>query len=127
MRSPRHLRRRPGLGPLWWIPSQSVTLIDQGTRFMGTYQIDANGFIIPQGNAGENLAAASLVAGQPWTATIEPFCPIASPGVDGGQRMKTRQVTNFLAYVIQSSGFHDGPFVFVDAHAHVAPKRHADE
>jgi hypothetical protein len=47
---------------------------------MGTYQIDANGFIIPQNNGGENLLAATLVAGQPWTMTVEPFCPDASPG-----------------------------------------------
>ncbi len=36
---------------LQFIPSQSVTLMDQ-TRMMGTYQIDANGNINPQSNAG---------------------------------------------------------------------------
>jgi hypothetical protein len=72
---------------------------------MGTYTIDANGFIVPQGNGGENLLAASLVAGQPWTSTIEPFCPNAQPGADAGQRMKMRQISYFAAYVAQSTGF----------------------
>jgi hypothetical protein len=31
-----------GKGPLWFIPSQTVTLMDQSTRTLGTYQIDAN-------------------------------------------------------------------------------------
>lgn len=94
-----------GKGPLWWIPNQSVSLMDQVTRSMGTYQIDVNGFIVPQNRGGENLASASLVAGQPWTATAEPFCPNAQPGADAGQRMKLRQISDFVAYVINSTGF----------------------
>ena len=94
-----------GKGPLWFIPSQSVTLIDQGTRMMGTYQIDANGFIVPQGQGGENLAAVSLVAGQPWTMIAEPFCPDAQPGSDVGQRMNLRYIARLTAYVINSTGF----------------------
>jgi hypothetical protein len=109
-----------GKGPLWWIPSQPVSLMDQVTRSMGTYQIDANGFIVPQNNAGEDLTAASLVAGQPWTSTIEPFCPNAPPGSDAGQRMKMRQVTNFLAYVIHSTGFIMGG-LFSSAHTRTSP------
>jgi hypothetical protein len=42
-------------------------MMDQTNRMMGTYTIDANGNIIPQNNAGENLLAATLVAGQKWT------------------------------------------------------------
>jgi hypothetical protein len=94
-----------GKGPLWWTPSQSVSLIDQGTRSMGTYSVDANGFITPQGNAGENLGAAYLIAGQPWTATMEPFAPAAPPGPDAGQRMKMRQISLFAAYIVHSTGF----------------------
>lgn len=94
-----------GKGPLWWIPSQTVSLMDQGTRSMGTYDIDANGFIVPQNNGGENLALASLVAGQPWTTVIEPFAPDAQSGVDLGQRMKRRQISLLAAYVINSTGF----------------------
>lgn len=94
-----------GQGPLWWIPSQTVSLMDQGTRAMGTYQIDASGFIVPQGNGGENLAALSLVAGQQWTATMEPFAPNAPAGTDAGQRMKLRQISYIAAYVVHSTGF----------------------
>jgi hypothetical protein len=94
-----------GKGPLWFIPSQSVILMDQNTRPMGTYQVDANGNIIPQFNGGENLSIASLVAGQPWTMTAEPFCPDASPGGDVGQRMFRRRISRFAAYVVNSTGF----------------------
>jgi hypothetical protein len=94
-----------GKGPLWWIPSQTVSLMDQVTRSMGTYQIDANGFIIPQFSGGENLSIASLVSGQPWTAIIEPFCPDASPGADVHQRMFKRRISRFACYVVHSTGF----------------------
>ena len=94
-----------GKGPLWWIPSQTVSLMDQVTRSMGTYQIDANGFIVAQFNGGENLSIASLVAGQPWTATVEPFAADANPGPDVGQRMRRRRITKFAAYVVHSTGF----------------------
>jgi len=109
-----------GKGPLWWIPAQTVSLMDQVTRSMGTYQIDVNGFIVPQGIAGEDLTAVSLVAGQPWTSTVEPFCPNAQPGADAGQRMKMRQVTNFLAYVVHSTGFLLG-HLFSAAHTRTSP------
>ena len=94
-----------GLGPLWFYAGQTVSLMDQGTRSMGNYQVDANGNIVPQGNAGENLLAATLVAGQTWSGTIEPFAPDAQSGTDVGQRMKMRQITLFAAYVIHSTGF----------------------
>jgi hypothetical protein len=94
-----------GKGPLWFIPGQTVTLMDQITRMMGTYQIDGNGNIIPQGVGGENLAIASLVAGQPWTMITEPFAQDAAPGVDQHQRMLVRRISYFTAYVIHSTGF----------------------
>jgi hypothetical protein len=95
-----------GKGPLWFIPSQSVTLMDQVTRAMGTYQIDANGFIIPQFNGGENLAIASLVAGQPWTMTVEPFVADApAEGRSMSQRMFKRRVSRMAVYVSNSTGF----------------------
>ena len=94
-----------GKGPLWFIPSQTVNLMDQSTRSMGTYQIDANGFIVPQNNGGEDLTASSLVAGQQWTMITEPFCPDTNPGQDVGQRMFRRRVSRFAAYVVNSTGF----------------------
>ena len=95
-----------GKGPLWFIAGATVVLMDQVTRMMGTYDIDANGFIIPQNNGGEDLTAPSLVAGQQWTMTVEPFTPAAQSGVDVGQRMKLRQISNFAAYVMNSTGFY---------------------
>lgn len=97
-----------GKGPLYAFPGPgaTVTLLDQGYRMMGTYTTDANGNIIPQNNGGENLLAATLVAGQPWTATFEPFVPDAPPGgQDVHQRMMPRRVARFAVYVSQSTGF----------------------
>ena len=94
-----------GKGPFWWLPGGSVDLMDQVTRWMGTYQIDADGNIIPQFKGGENLLAASLVGGQAFTATVEPFCPDAPAGQDVGQRMKKREISQFAAYVIHQTGF----------------------
>ncbi len=95
-----------GKGPLYLLyAGQSVTLIDQVTRMMGTYQVDANGNIVPQNRGGEDLTVASLVAGQPWTLTVEPFAPDADPGKSVGQRMFKRRVARFAAYVSHSSGF----------------------
>ncbi len=95
-----------GKGPLWWLAGGTVDLMDQATRMMGTYTIDADGNIIPQNNGGENLLAATLVAGQPWTAILEPFAPDATtPGQSVGQRLKKRRVSWFAVYVIQSTGF----------------------
>lgn len=110
-----------GKGPLWWIPARSVSLIDQSTRSMGTYQIDGNGFIIPQSVGGEDLTRLDLVAGQPWTSTVEPFCPNTQPGTDvGKQRMKRRQVAEFAAYVIHSSGFMLG-YLYSGIHTRDSP------
>jgi len=96
-----------GKGPLFVFPGPgaTVTLMDQTNRMMGTYTVDANGNIIPQGNAGEDLTTASLVAGQPWIATLEPFVPDASPGQNVHQRMFKRRVSRMAVYVSQSSGF----------------------
>jgi hypothetical protein len=94
-----------GKGPLFAFAGGSVTLMDQVTRMMGTYFIDANGNIIPQNNGGENLAAASLVAGQPWTGILEPFVPDAQPGQAVGQRMFKRRVSRMAAAVGNSTGF----------------------
>jgi hypothetical protein len=94
-----------GKGPFWWLPLGSVDLMDQGTRMMGTYQIDANGFIIPQFNAGEDLTAVTLIGGQTWTATLEPWIPIAPSGQDVGQRMAPRRVARFEVYFMNSTGF----------------------
>jgi hypothetical protein len=102
---PTALAKPAGKGPLWWLPGQSVDLMDQGTRMMGTYDIDANGNIIPQNNAGEDLTVATLVAGKAWTATLEPFVPAVQPGQDQLQRMRKRRITRAEIYVENSTGF----------------------
>jgi len=96
-----------GKGPLYIFPGPgaSVFLIDLGTRFMGTYQVDGNGFLIPQGIAGENLASAQLVAGQAWTATFEPWAPDAPPGQSQHQRLLKRRVSYLAVRVSNSTGF----------------------
>jgi hypothetical protein len=96
-----------GKGPLYSFPgpNSTVFLIDLGTRFMGTYSVDANGWIVPQDQGGENLASAQLVAGQPWTAAYEPF--IAHPGAGQDEQQGTRRVKIARAAISvqNSSGF----------------------
>jgi len=93
-----------GTGPLWFIASGSVDVMDGG-RMMGTYQVDATGHLVPQNNAGENFLSATLTVGQAWTATLEPFIPAVQPGQDVNQRMRKRRVARFETYVQNSSGF----------------------
>lgn len=92
-------------GPLWWLAGGTVEVMDQSTRQMGTYTVDANGFLIPQFVGGEDLTSLTLVVGQKWTATFEPFVPIAPPGQDVGQRLAPRRVARIEVYVKDSTGF----------------------
>ncbi len=94
-----------GKGPLWFIPGQSVDLMDQGTRMMGTYQVDNNGNLVPQNRGGEDLSAHTLIAGKAWTATVEPFVPAVQPGDDRLQRMRKRRICRAEIYVKDSTGF----------------------
>jgi len=96
-----------GKGPLYVFPGpgSTVFLIDLGTRFMGTYSVDANGFLIPQLIAGENLSSAQLVAGQAWTATLEPFTPEAQPGQSVHQRMMKRRISRMAIYTSNATGY----------------------
>lgn len=94
-----------GKGPLWWLANGTVTTMDLGTRQLDTYNVDGNGYLIPQNIGGENLASAQLVVGQPWTAIAEPFCPGAPAGQDLKQRLMERAVTTFAVYVKNCTGF----------------------
>jgi hypothetical protein len=96
-----------GKGPLWWLAGGTVDLMDGplGTRMMGTYVIDANGFLVPQNNGGEDFTSVNLVVGQAWTATLEPFCPPSPAGDDKEQRMKKRRIKRAQVNVANSSGF----------------------
>jgi hypothetical protein len=115
-----------GKGPMWWMPGASVDLVDFSTlRPQGTYQIDANGFIIPQFTGGEDLTLNGLIAGQTWTATYEPFIPQASPGPDSQQRMRRRKIVKAVVSVLNCSGFSFGarriPAYFVGDDSTKAP------
>lgn len=96
-----------GKGPLFEFPgpNSTVYLIDLGTRFMGIYNVDPNGWIIPQNQDGENLASTQLVAGQPWTAVFEPFIPDAGSGQDARQRTRRRKIVRAAVTVENSTGF----------------------
>lgn len=92
-----------GSGPLWWLASGSVDLMD-GALPLGTYLIDASGFLIPN-MPGEDLSSATLSAGQPWTSTLEPFVPNAEPGQDQKQRTRRRRIPRVAVTVERSTGF----------------------
>lgn len=94
-----------GKGPLFWIAGGTCTVLDLGTRQMGLYNIDANGFLIPQNFGGEDLTSAQLMVGQAWTATLEPFIPSPAAGQDVMQRFMKRQITQAAAYFRNSTGF----------------------
>lgn len=123
-----------GKGPLYNFPgpNSTVFLIDQGTRFMGVYNVDANGNLIPQFIDGENLLSAQLIAGQPWTAVFEPFIPHAQPGADQQQRTRKRKIAKGLVSFENSTGFVFGtrrvPAYFVgDDPTQPAPLREGSE
>src|SRR5215469_2801171 len=96
-----------GKGPLYVYPgpNSTVVLIDLGTLFLGTYHVDANGFLIAQGTPGENLSSIQLVAGQSWTAALEPFMPEAPPGQSAHQRMMKRRVSRMAVYRSNGTGY----------------------
>lgn len=94
-----------GKGPLWWIARGACTVLDQGTRQMGLYQIDANGFLVPQNFGGENLASAQLMVGQLFVPLMEPFIPSPGAGQDTMQRFMKRQITQAAVYFRNSTGF----------------------
>jgi hypothetical protein len=94
-----------GKGPLFRFPgpNSTVFLIDAGP--MGIYNVDANGFIIPQFIGGENLASPNLVAGQSWSAALELWMPGATPGQSVRQRTLKRRVSHMAVDVSNSTGF----------------------
>lgn len=90
-------------GPLWWLLGGSVDLMD-GIMPKGTYQVDGVGNIIPN-NPGEDLSSPTLLAGQSWVSTLEPFPTNSDAGADQHQRMRRRRILRIAATVEQSTGF----------------------
>ena len=102
--APASLAPPGGMGPLWFLANGMADVVDGG-RMMGTYQVNAHGFLIPQFNDGENLASPTLTIGQAWTAAFEPFVPAVQPGQDIGQRLRKRRIARWTIYVKDSTGF----------------------
>lgn len=100
---PTAIAPTPGLGPLWWLPSSSVDLMD-GVKPLGTYATDASGNIVPN-NPGEDLSSATLVAGMPYRMVFEPFLPNQEPGESRQQRLRRRRVSKAMMSVKNSTGF----------------------
>lgn len=94
-----------GTGPLWFIANGTCTVMDRGTRQLGLYNVDANGFLIPQFIDGENLTSPQLIVGQAWTATLEPWLAGAEPGTDLEQRMTERGINKVILAFENSTGF----------------------
>jgi hypothetical protein len=96
-----------GKGPLYNFPgpNSSVFLFDLGLRYLGVYQVDGNGSIIPQNQGGENLASAQLVAGQPWNAVYEPFIQHPPAGEDRKQGTRRIKIVRTSISVQNSTGF----------------------
>lgn len=92
-------------GPLWWLPNVNINLMDQTYRYMGSYFVNSAGNILPQNLPGENLQAATLVAGQKWTSTLEPWVPPVAGGQDHNQRMYPRRIGRVQVHVQRSTGF----------------------
>lgn len=96
-----------GKGPLYVFPGpgSTVSLFNNGTPFFqGTYQVDANGFIIPQFIANENLSSPNLIAGLGWSATFEPWAPDAPPGQGNRQRLLRRRISHMAVRATQQNG-----------------------
>ena len=95
-----------GKGPLFFYPGPNSTVfLFDGSRPMGMYNVDGNGFIIPQFIGGENLASPNLVAGQTWIANLELWMPGATPGQSVRQRTLRRRVSHMAVDVSNSTGF----------------------
>jgi hypothetical protein len=96
-----------GKGPLYVYPGpfSTVFVIDLGTRFMGLYSVDGNGFLVPQNLGGENLTSPQLMAGRTWTAILEPFTPEAQPGQSVHQRMMKRRISRMAVYTSNATGY----------------------
>lgn len=97
-----------GKGPLWWLPTATVDLMD-GLLPLGPHTTDANGFLIPL-FPGEDLTSATLRAGFMWTGVWEPFVLTSQASQGADERMKKRRISRLQAYVMFSSGFRFAKF-----------------
>ncbi len=94
-----------GAGPLWMWSGLSVDLVDQG-RDLGERAVDATGHLVTL--LGDDFSSATIVAGQGWTSTFEPFIPHVAEGRDLGQTQTRRRLVTAAVAVEHSVGFEWG-------------------
>lgn len=99
---PAGMAPAPGKGPLWWLPGLVADLMD-GTKPLGSHNVDADGFIIPL--EGEDLTSATLTGGLAWTQVLEPFVPHVAGGQDVHQRVTKRRIARAAASIQHATGF----------------------
>lgn len=97
-----HAAPNGGTGPMWWLAGGQAMVMD-GVQNYALHNIDASGNIEPID--AEDLSSATMVAGLPWSATLEPFIPQVAGGSDQGQRIRRRRIAKAVVSVQNSSGF----------------------
>jgi hypothetical protein len=91
-----------GQGPLWFWAGMTVDLNDQG-RDLGNRAVDSTGHIVTLLN--DDFSSATIMAGQGFVATFEPWVPDVQEGADLGQTQRRRKLTSAAVAVEHSSGF----------------------
>lgn len=99
---PTQLAPGVGQGPLWWLASSEVHLLD-GRRYLGMRQVDEDGNIVAE--EGEDLSGADIVAGLNAEAVLEPFIHHAPEGQSARQSMRRRKIKRISVVVQNSLGF----------------------
>jgi hypothetical protein len=93
---------KAGKGPCWPSASGTVTLMD-GLLDMGEREVDADGNIVLI--SGDDLSSPTLVAGQIFQQTLEPFTPQAQNGPDVKQRQRRRRIARAMVTVQNGTAF----------------------
>lgn len=93
---------KDGKGPCWPYASGTITLMD-GLLDMGERSVDANGNIVLI--SGDDLSSATLMAGNIFTQTLEPFVPQAQGGQDVKQRQRRRRIARAMVTVQNATAF----------------------
>lgn len=91
-----------GKGPLWFLPSYTVTVLLNGRDF-GERATDADGNIEWLDN--DDSGAAGWVVGVLFSSTLEPFIRHAEEGQSFRQSMRRRRIGNANISVSHSQGF----------------------
>jgi hypothetical protein len=101
--APDALEPLPGLGPLWFLAGEIVTVMD-GLRDLGERLTDPDGFLVPV-DPDDDLSSATLVCGFAWTVEVQPFVPHAGEGPAAKQGMRKRRIADAAVTVQNSTGY----------------------